>query len=70
MRGRPVRLTPRQMEVLQWVALGKSDWEIGRVLGLSESTVHKHVEAAKRNFSVGTRTQAIVAALRQGSIQI
>ena len=65
-----VRLTRRQMEALQWVAFGKSDWEVAEKLGVSESTAHKHIEAAKTAFGVPTRMQAVVAALRQGSIQI
>jgi LuxR family transcriptional regulator, quorum-sensing system regulator BjaR1 len=66
----PVLLSRREVEVLQWVALGKSDWEIAQLLGLKATTVHKHVEAAKNRFGVGTRVQAIVAALRQGAIHI
>jgi LuxR family transcriptional regulator, quorum-sensing system regulator BjaR1 len=65
-----VRLTRRQIETLQWVAFGKSDWEVAEKLGVSENTVHKHIEAAKARFGVPTRMQAVVAALRQGSIQI
>ena len=65
-----VRLTRRQMQALQWAALGKSDWEVGEQLGVSENTAHKHIEAAKSRFGVTTRMQAVVAALRQGSIQI
>ncbi|MEQ1935900.1 MAG: LuxR family transcriptional regulator [Fimbriimonadaceae bacterium] len=65
-----VRLTRRQLESLRWVALGKTDWEVGELLGISESTAHKHIEAAKSQFGVSTRMQAVVAALRQGSIQI
>jgi DNA-binding CsgD family transcriptional regulator len=45
------------------VAQGKSDWEIGRLLGISESTVHKHIEDAKRRFKVSTRIQLVVRSL-------
>jgi LuxR family quorum-sensing system transcriptional regulator CciR len=45
------------------VAQGKSDWEIGRLLGISDSTVHKHIEDAKRRFGVCTRIQLVVQAL-------
>lgn len=68
--GSRTPLTRRQTQSLTWAAMGKSDWEIGEILGLSESTVHKHIEAAKQRFGVPTRVQAIVAALRQGDIQI
>jgi DNA-binding CsgD family transcriptional regulator len=45
---------------------GKSDWEIGEILAISERTAHNHVEAAKRLLDVGTRTQAVVQAWRRG----
>lgn len=55
----------RQLDCIQWVAEGKSDWEISRILGISESTVHNHVEAAKRSLAVNTRIQAVVEASRR-----
>jgi LuxR family quorum-sensing system transcriptional regulator CciR len=57
------RLTPRQRDCVVLVAQGKSDWEIGRLLGISESTVHKHIEDAKRRFGVSTRIQLVVRSL-------
>lgn len=55
----------RQLDCIQWVAEGKSDWEISRILGISESTVHNHIEAAKKNLAVRTRVQAVVEATRR-----
>jgi DNA-binding CsgD family transcriptional regulator len=54
-------LTRRQKDCLHWAALGKSDWEIGKVLGLSRHTVHRHIEAAKHRLEVTTRIQAVLA---------
>jgi LuxR family quorum-sensing system transcriptional regulator CciR len=61
--GTHPRLTPRQRDCVVLVAQGKSDWEIGRLLGISESTVHKHIEDAKRRFCVSTRIQLVVHSL-------
>jgi DNA-binding CsgD family transcriptional regulator len=61
-----MRVTPRETQILGWVAIGKSDWAIGRILKISDKTVNFHVENAKRKFGVGTRLQAVVAAMRQG----
>ena len=58
----------RESQILRWVAAGKSDWEIGRILKISEKTVNFHVENAKRKLGVGTRIQAVVAAMREGLI--
>ena len=63
-----VRVTARESEVLAWVAAGKSDWAIGRILNISGKTVNFHVENAKRKLGVGTRVQAVVAAMRSGLI--
>lgn len=61
-----VRMTARESEVLGWVAAGKSDWAIGRILNISGKTVNFHVENAKRKLGVGTRVQAVIAAMRNG----
>lgn len=63
-----MRVTPRETQVLGWIAVGKSDWAIGRILRISDKTVNFHVENAKRKFGVATRLQAVIAAMRQGVI--
>jgi DNA-binding CsgD family transcriptional regulator len=62
------RVTPRQSEVLHWIAVGKSDWEIGQILNISAKTVNYHVEKAKKRFGVATRIQAVMAAARMGML--
>lgn len=62
------RVTPRESQVLNWIAAGKSDWAIGRILNISGKTVNYHVENAKRKFGVSTRIQAVLAAVRRGII--
>lgn len=63
-----MHVTPRETQILSWVAAGKSDWAIGQILRISSKTVNFHVENAKRKLGVGTRVQAVVAALREGMI--
>jgi len=65
-RGTGRQVTVRESEVLAWVAAGKSDWAIGQILNISNKTVNFHVENAKRKFGVGTRVQAVIAAIRIG----
>lgn len=62
-------LTPREQECLHWVSVGKSDWAISQILNISETTVHWHVEGAKRKFGASTRMQLVVTAIRLGLIQ-
>lgn len=52
-------LTAREHDCIGFVAEGKSDWEMGVILGISQSTVHRHVENAKRKLGAVTRAQAV-----------
>jgi DNA-binding CsgD family transcriptional regulator len=65
-----VSLTPRQHECLQWVRAGKTDWEIGQIIGISEHTVIEHLDQARRRLGVRTRTQAVIEAVSRGLIHI
>lgn len=65
-----VRLTPRQAECLHWVAAGKSNWDIGMILGISENTVHTTLENAKRRLGVSTRMQAVLKAVLSGQVRV
>ncbi|QOJ01901.1 MAG: helix-turn-helix transcriptional regulator [Phycisphaeraceae bacterium] len=60
---RGLGLTPRQAEVLHWLAQGKSNPEIGIILGSSSLTVKKHLEAVYHALGVENRTAAAVVAL-------
>jgi len=51
------KLTRREAECTALVALGKSDWEISKILGLSQSTVRYFVSAAKRRYGVYKRSE-------------
>ncbi len=59
-------LSKRQRECLLWVCAGKTDWEIGAILGISQDTVSEHLDAARRKLRVRTRAQAVAAALAKG----
>jgi len=58
-----VHLTARELECLRWAAEGKTGWEIGRLLGISERTVVFHVENAARKLGVFGRRQAVARAI-------
>ncbi|MES2820734.1 MAG: response regulator [Pseudomonadota bacterium] len=57
------RLTEREVEVLRWVACGKTNRDIGDILGLSPRTVNKHLEHVYVKLGVETRTAATAVAL-------
>jgi DNA-binding NarL/FixJ family response regulator len=56
-------LTPRVAEVLLWVAQGKTNGDIASILGISESTVKKHLLDIFINLGVETRSAATLRAL-------
>ena len=52
-------LTARELEILTWVMLGKSNYEIGAILQLSTLTVKNHLQKIYRKLNVHTRVQAV-----------
>ncbi|WP_028969658.1 LuxR family transcriptional regulator [Sphingomonas sp. URHD0057] len=64
----PIQLTDRQRECVMWAARGKSDWEIARILGVSEATVGEHLRHAYERYGVGKRTLVAIHALFDGTI--
>jgi DNA-binding CsgD family transcriptional regulator len=60
-----LRLTPREAEVLCWISEGKSNEEIGLILGASTGTIRKHVEHILQKLNVENRTTAAVIAIEQ-----
>lgn len=65
-----VRLTQRETECLQLVAGGNTDVDIARRLGLSPSTIHFHVENAKKKLQAKTRAQAAALAVHLRHISL
>jgi DNA-binding NarL/FixJ family response regulator len=56
-------LTPREAEVLSWIAQGKSNYEIGVIVRACTGTICKHVEHILAKLNVENRTAAAVVAL-------
>ena len=61
-------LTPRETECLKWVSLGKTNWEIGKILNISQTTVRTHIDNVKEKLGVITSTQAVAIAISEGVI--
>lgn len=59
-------LTPREQQTLYWASLGKTTWEIGRIVGIRERTVMFHVGNAMRKLEARNRAQAIAKATLLG----
>jgi DNA-binding CsgD family transcriptional regulator len=59
-------LSPREREVLQWAAEGKTAWETAQLLGVSESAVNLYAGNAMQKLRAKTKTQAVAIAVRNG----
>lgn len=64
--GRGGKLSPREIEILNWVSAGKTSYEIATILGISCSTVRNHIQKILVKLRVSTRSQAVVRAINSG----
>lgn len=62
--GEHTKLTPREVDCLIWSAEGKTDWEISKILGISRSTVLKHIASAREKLGAMNKTHAVAMAIR------
>lgn len=67
--GGTSRLTPREVDCLLWSAEGKTDWEISKILGISRSTVLKHMASAREKLGAMNRAHAIAIAMRANLVR-
>jgi DNA-binding NarL/FixJ family response regulator len=65
-----IPLSPREMEILEFVTNGLSNKEIARRLKISQQTVKNHMTSILKKLNVQDRTQAAVHALRHGWVRI
>lgn len=63
-------LTPRETEVVSWIAKGKTSIEIAQILGIAPRTVEQHAVASMTKLGATNRVQMAVEALRLGEIAI
>jgi DNA-binding CsgD family transcriptional regulator len=61
-------LTPRELECLRWTMEGKTAWEVGMLLGISERTAVLHVNNAAHKLDCASKHQAVIKAMRLGLI--
>ena len=55
-------LNEREVEILTWVARGKTSIEIAQIIGLTKRTVDFHIDNAREKLGAATRTEAVVKA--------
>jgi|WetSurMetagenome_2_1015567.scaffolds.fasta_scaffold421355_1 two-component system, NarL family, response regulator len=63
-------LSPRELEILRWVARGKSNREVAQELDISEGTVRVHVSNILSKLDCGDRAQAVSEAFQRGILYL
>jgi DNA-binding NarL/FixJ family response regulator len=59
-------LSSREVTILNWMKNGKTNWEIGKILGVSERTIRFHIESIFSKLEVTSRSQAVATAIEHG----
>lgn len=62
-------LTSRELESLRWTMDGKTAWEVGRILGISEQTAVRHLNNATHKLECVNKHHAAIKALRLGLVR-
>jgi len=60
------KLTLRELTTLNWVKNGKTNWEIAKIMGVTERTIRFHVESIFVKLNVTSRSQAVATAIEHG----
>src|SRR5262249_36137748 len=63
-------ITHREAECLQWTARGKTAWEVGQILDISERTARFHLRNAMQKLDASSKHQAVLKALQSGMIAL
>ena len=63
-------LSDREQEILQWCSRGKTKWEIGQIISISEHTVNFHIKNVMKKLDANNISLAILRALNLGLIQL
>jgi DNA-binding CsgD family transcriptional regulator len=66
----PPTLSIREKEILEWLANGKSTWDVSTILQISERTVKFHIDNIMKKLDAVNRTHAVAIALKERLIEI
>lgn len=62
-----IRATSRELDVMRLLALGKTNWEVGKILGISEFTVKTHIQRLMKKTDTSSRTQLVAQFMKLDS---
>lgn len=70
LRALATPLSSRELEVLRWIGVGKSSWETGMILHITERTVNFHIRNIMLKLDAVNRPQAVATALKLGLLEL
>lgn len=62
------KLTKREKDILNFVAAGKTNWEVSKIYGISEHSVAQHMKNISRKMNAANRAHAVTLAIKSGQI--
>lgn len=68
--GPTPKLSPRELQCLQWAARGKTLWETAQIMGISEETAKTYLKSVMRKLETNNKTHAVSKALLHGLITV
>jgi len=68
--GKASALTQKEIECLRWCKEGKTNWEIGEILTISEKTVEFHLSNAMKKLGAINRITAVVSGIKIGVLSL
>jgi DNA-binding CsgD family transcriptional regulator len=63
------KLSPRELDSLKWTMDGKTAWEVGSIMGISERTAVLHINTAMHKLGCQNKHQAVLKAMRLGILR-
>jgi DNA-binding CsgD family transcriptional regulator len=70
LNDRGYALTAKEIECLRWCKEGKTNWEIGEILSISEKTVEFHLGKSMRKLGASNRITAVMLGIKRGVIEL
>ena len=64
------KLSPRQLDCIELVGRGKTDWEIAKILSISPATVKDYLDDARKKYGVTKRVQVVLRAVFEGQLSL
>jgi len=65
---RTIALSVREIDVLHYVAAGKTNWEVGKILGIGEDTIKMHMKNITKKLDAANRAHSVSIGIRMGQI--